>query len=107
MSGEQSSRGVRTPSVSSSSAETATHEENGKLARSDQHEDGFEKLVRPEDMEMGDEREDDDLLPQVSEKTEPPKSTFTSSAIWMVVNTLATIGIVSRPYLQPTISPYS
>lgn len=84
----------RAPSFSSSSADTATHDENEKLARLDQSEDGLEKLKSPDDMEVGDERENGGLLPQETEKPEPPKSTFTSSLIWMVVNTLATIGIV-------------
>jgi solute carrier family 35 protein E3 len=94
MSSEHSSRAGRAGSFSSSSAETATHEENEKLARLTQSEDGMEKLA---DLEVGEEREADGLLPQESEKPEPPKSTFKSSFIWMIVNTLATIGIVCAP----------
>lgn len=100
MASENHSRAERAGSFSSSSADTATHEENEKLARLDQSEDGMEKLRSPDDLEIGDEREDDDLLPREPEKQEPPKSTFRSSLIWMIVNTLATIGIVcdSCPY---------
>lgn len=91
MSSDHSSRAERAGSFASSSAETATSPENEKLARLDQSEDGLEKQG---DLEIGDEREDDGLLPQETEKPEPPKSTFKSSFIWMIVNTLATIGIV-------------
>lgn len=91
MSGPDLNRADRAASFSSSSAETATNPENEKLARLDQSEDGIEKQA---DLEVGDEREDEGLLPQETEKPEPPKSTFKSSFIWMIVNTLATIGIV-------------
>lgn len=92
MSAEADRRSDRAPSISSSSAETATNDDNARLSRLDQGDDALEKLPRPEDLELGEE--DEGLLPQLSEKPEPPKSTFTSSAIWMVVNTLATVGIV-------------
>jgi solute carrier family 35 protein E3 len=88
MASEQSDRAQRAGSFSSSSADTATNPENEKLARLDQGEDGLEKQG---DLEVG---EDEGLLPQDLEKPEPRKSTFKSSFIWMVVNTLATIGIV-------------
>lgn len=87
----------RTPSISSSSAETATNEDNARHSRLDQGDDALEKLARPEDLEMGEE--DEGLLPQISEKSEPPKSSSFSSAIWIVVNTLATVGIVCNPLL--------
>jgi solute carrier family 35 protein E3 len=99
MSAEPGQRGERTPSISSSSAETATNDDNAKLSRLDQDDDALEKLARPEDLEMGEE--DEGLLPQLSEKPEPPTSTFYSSAIWMVVNTLATVGIVCVPLPVP------
>jgi solute carrier family 35 protein E3 len=95
MAGEPTIRLERSASISSSSAETATNEENEKLARLDQSEEGLEKMRMEEDAEAGD-REDDGLLPRIEEKTPPPKSTFTSSLIWMIVNTLATIGIVRK-----------
>ncbi|KAB5558206.1 solute carrier family 35 member E3 [Coniochaeta sp. 2T2.1] len=93
MSSEQNIRAERAGSVSSSSAETATHPDNEKLARLDHSEDGIE-LEKQGDLEVAGEREDDGLLPQETEKPEPPKSTLKSSFIWMIVNTLATIGIV-------------
>jgi solute carrier family 35 protein E3 len=94
MASEQHSRAERAGSFASSSAETATSPENEKLARLDQSEAGLEKQ---EDLEGRGEGEDEGLLPQESEKPEPPKSTLKSSVIWMVVNTLATIGIVCAP----------
>jgi solute carrier family 35 protein E3 len=96
MSGDITESAGRAASISSSSADTATHEDNDKLARIDPIESSsLEELKRPEELEIGDEEEGDVLLPQHDdEKPEPPKSSFTSSLIWMVVNTLATIGIV-------------
>src|SRR4051812_10830904 len=94
---DDTTRADRAGSVSSSSGETAIHDDNEKLARLDASEDGLGK-----DVEGADEREDAGLLPQVlSEKTEPPKATLRSSIIWMVVNTLATIGIVSDGQFAP------
>ena len=84
----------RAGSFSSSSGDTATHEDDEKLNRIDQTEEGVESLKKPEEMEIEEENgEDAGLLPGESTKPEP-KSSFTSSLIWMVVNTLATIGIV-------------
>lgn len=95
MSGENSERPDRPVSVSSSSAETAIPEDNEKLAaRLDHRDHDLEELKSPDDLEIGDDHEDDGLLPQQDEKPKPPKSTFASSLTWMVVNTLATIGIV-------------
>lgn len=109
MSGDIADQEGRPASISSSSADTATHEDNEKLARLDQS----GELKKPEDMEIG-EREDDELLPQNQrepEKQEPPKSGFTSSLVWMVVNTLATIGIVrwlpSPPFSRNQTRPHS
>ncbi len=87
----------RAGSFSSSSAETATHEDNEKLARLDHTGDGLETLTKPEELEIGEEGEDDGLLPKEPVQEEPPKSGFTSALMWMVVNTLATIGIVCAP----------
>lgn len=39
--------------------------------------------------------EDDELLPAQPEKPESPKSSSATGIIWIVVNTLATVGIVS------------
>jgi len=87
----------RAGSFASASTEAGTLEEREKLAKLDALDDDGAKLTPPEDLEVGEEREDEELLPQVDEKPAPPKSTFRSSAIWMVINTLATIGIVRFP----------
>jgi hypothetical protein len=51
------------------------------------------------DLETAASREDAGLLPQEERgEQSPPKSSFTSGLIWMVVNTLATIGIVNITY---------
>ncbi len=84
----------RAGSFSSSSGDTATHEDDEKLNRIDHTEEGVESLKKPEELEIEEENgEDAGLLPGETKKAEP-KSSFTSSLIWMVVNTLATIGIV-------------
>ena len=84
----------RAGSFSSSSGDTATHEDDEKLNRIDQTEEGLESLKKVEELEIEEENgEDAGLLPGEDKKAEP-KSSFTSSLIWMVVNTLATIGIV-------------
>ncbi len=62
-------------------------------------ESSFVKLNTPEEMEMGSDVERAELLPAAvnvaqEKATEPEKATVRSAVIWMVVNTLATIGIV-------------
>ena len=94
----------RAGSFASSSTETGTLEEREKMARLDHlsaagnDDDDISRLKSPDDLELGREAEaeaeDDSLLPKINEKEEPPKSSFRSAVIWMVVNTLATIGIV-------------
>ncbi|PBP17425.1 solute carrier family 35 member E3 [Diplocarpon rosae] len=57
----------------------------------------FVKLKTPEELETGDDIERAELLPAVDEKaaSQPKQETSTRQAVtWMVVNTLATIGIV-------------
>ncbi|KAK3357676.1 solute carrier family 35 member E3 [Lasiosphaeria hispida] len=87
----------RAGSFSSSSAETATHEDNEKLARLDPVGDE-EKLKAPEELEIDDGGEDDGLLNRESarqpEPAQPAPSSFRSALIWMSINTFATIGIV-------------
>lgn len=78
---------------SSSSTELDTFNDPEKYAGKDS-EDGKFNLKTPEELEEGVESEgllpsEDDKLPEI-----PPTSTTRSSIIWMVVNTLATIGIV-------------
>ncbi|KAK4227936.1 solute carrier family 35 member E3 [Podospora fimiseda] len=91
-----SERSDRRDRSSSSSSDTATHSESIRLNKLDDE----EKLKSPDELEIDDDHEDDGLLPKEGEEEvapapEPPKqSSFKSALIWMVVNTLATIGIV-------------
>ncbi|WYZ40076.1 hypothetical protein EsH8_IV_000417 [Colletotrichum jinshuiense] len=83
-------RTERAGSFASSSTETATLHELTKL---DPMEDNMQNLKSQNDEELG-TQEDEKLLPKTNEKEEPPKASFRSAVVWMVVNTLATIGIV-------------
>ncbi|KAE8444405.1 hypothetical protein EG329_000605 [Mollisiaceae sp. DMI_Dod_QoI] len=85
----------REPSISSSVTEAEAFDDNEKSGSST--EGGFVKLKSPEEMEIGDDVERAELLPEEHEKPPQPKQPETSmrsAIIWMVVNTLATIGIV-------------
>jgi solute carrier family 35 protein E3 len=78
-------------------------EENENNGISSSSERSFVKLKTPEELGIGDIGEDverAELLPQEEEKplTAPDNSTRTA-VIWMVVNTLATIGIVGSSWL--------
>lgn len=80
----------RAPSISSSVTEAEAY---------DDHEKGsplLSELKTPDELEVGDDVERAELLPQENEKAQPPKpdTSMRSAGIWMVVNTLATIGIV-------------
>jgi solute carrier family 35 protein E3 len=86
----------REPSISSSVTEAETFDDNEKNRSST--DGGFVNLKSPEEMEIGDDVERAELLPEEHEKPPPakqPETSMRSSVIWMVVNTLATIGIVS------------
>jgi solute carrier family 35, member E3 len=88
------------PSTSSSVTEAEAYDENEKHGMLSETEGGFVKLKSPEDLELGDGDDDDEraeMLPAEHEKpAQPtPEASVRSSFIWMVVNTLATIGIVS------------
>jgi solute carrier family 35, member E3 len=90
----------RAPSTSSSVTEAEAYDENEKHGTLSETEGGFVKLKSPEDLELGDGDNDDEraeMLPSEHEKPAQPTSeaSVRSSFIWMVVNTLATIGIVS------------
>lgn len=79
----------RSPSLASS-ATAEDHEkpavEMGELAASPPRQSA--------DLDFDKEEELDALLPGADRPTDPPKSSFTTAVLWMVVNTLATIGIV-------------
>jgi solute carrier family 35 protein E3 len=83
----------RAPSLSSSITEAFDDEKNGANGSSD----GFVDLKSPDEMEVGDDVERAELLPAEHEKAPEPKPDNSTkvAAAWMIVNTLATIGIVS------------
>lgn len=90
----------RPPSISSSITEAETFDDNEKASSVSTADGGFTKLKSPEEMEIGDDVERAGLLPaeeQEQEKPQPPAqdNSTRTALIWMVVNTLATIGIVS------------
>lgn len=92
----------REPSISSSVTEAEAFDENEKSSSST--DGGFVNLKSPEEMEIGDDVERAELLPGDHEKPPPakqPETSMRSSVIWMVVNTLATIGIVGLDMISP------
>lgn len=90
----------RAASIASSSTDTATAEEQVALMKLDplhSDDDDVSRLRSPDELDIHDETDDRaGLLPRENEKpTEEPKSNFKAACIWMIVNTLATVGIVS------------
>ncbi|TVY22054.1 Solute carrier family 35 member E3 [Lachnellula arida] len=77
---------------SSSSVTNESFDDNEKHAT----DASFVKVKTPDDVEQGDEVERVELLPADQEKPAPakPDNSTRTAVIWMVVNTLATIGIV-------------
>ena len=85
-------------SVSSSVTEAEVYDDNEKQAT-----DASFVQVTPRDVESGDDVERAELLPAEQEKAAPakPDHSTRTAVIWMAVNTLATIGIVSpRQFLS-------
>jgi solute carrier family 35, member E3 len=85
-------------------SEAEAYDENEKN-HSPTTDNSYVHMKTPEEMEIGDE-ERAELIPAavhvVQEMaTEPEKATLRSAVIWMVINTLATIGIVC-PHLETT-----
>lgn len=96
----ESGRSERAGSIASSHTETGGYDEHEKMAplRDDESLAALKSptsVYHDSDHEREGEGEDEELLPQVQEKPEPAKGSMASSIVWMVVNTLATIGIVS------------
>jgi len=89
----------RPPSVSSSLTEAEAYDDNEKGAALSPTEGSYVKLKSPEEMDIGDDVERVGLLPADAEDEKPPQAKQDNSTrtaiLWMVVNTLATIGIVS------------
>lgn len=85
----------RVPSSSSSVTDAEHFDENEKMTSSNT---SFVKVKAEDDVEAGDDVERAELLPEehVDKPAPVVKDNSTRTAvIWMVVNTLATIGIVS------------
>ena len=81
-------------SRSSSEAERVDDEKNGGSSPTS----SFVKVKAMEEMEMGSDIERAELLPPAIPKVqEPEKGSVRAAVVWMVVNTLATIGIVRLP----------
>ncbi|KAK3313832.1 solute carrier family 35 member E3 [Apodospora peruviana] len=95
----------------SSSAETAAGaDDNDSLGRNagkgDDNDHDIEKLRSPDDLDIirDDDRENDSLLRSDGDSAAPstsqtvtlpaPDGSFTTSLLWMIINTLATVGIV-------------
>ena len=95
----------RAPSISSSVTEAETPDESEKAGSWSTTDGGFTKLKSPEEMEIGDDVERAGLLPAEEQEQEKPQTPAQdngtrTAVIWMVVNTLATIGIVSARNTQ-------
>jgi hypothetical protein len=78
--------------VPSISSDRAIHDLNPRPPQLDHPGNDEEKQRLSDDLET---RENDDLLPKEKQaKQSSPKSSIASGLFWMVVNTVATIGIV-------------
>ncbi|KAJ4405813.1 hypothetical protein N0V82_010243 [Gnomoniopsis sp. IMI 355080] len=93
-------RSERAGSTASSHTEAGGHEEVNEKTVFVRDDESLSTLKSPtvyqdsnHDGEL-EHREDEELLPQETEKSEPPKPSATSGVIWIGVNTLATVGIV-------------
>ncbi|PKS12963.1 hypothetical protein jhhlp_000304 [Lomentospora prolificans] len=81
----------RSPSLSSST----TMDDHEKLVMEMSELDDNGNPRKSTDLEFNDGEEKETLLPQGTEKpAEPEKSSFKAALTWMVINTLATVGIV-------------
>jgi hypothetical protein len=84
----------RSASIGSAVTEAESYDDNEKHTMTS-NDGSFVKLKSPGDMEMGSESERADLLSGAPPKAPEPESSGARAAIiWMVVNTLSTIGIV-------------
>lgn len=86
----------RAASISSSHSEAEVFDEQEKNGTSSLSNGNHIPLKNPDELEVGDDVERAELLPQDSEKPQvaTPDNSTRTAVIWMVVNTLATIGIV-------------
>lgn len=88
-------------SIASSHTEAGGHEEFNEKHAYIRDDESLSTLKSPTEYHDANQEEetaleDEELLPQASEKPEPPKPTSAASGIiWIAVNTLSTVGIVS------------
>lgn len=99
---EEDGRSDRAGSIASSHTEAGGHEEISEKQAYIRDDESLSTLKSPtlyqdSNHDEDNAREDEEMLPQQPEKPEPPKSSATSGIIWIAVNTLATVGIVSFP----------
>ncbi|RQM06476.1 hypothetical protein DH86_00002330, partial [Scytalidium sp. 3C] len=92
----QGSFATRAPPASSSSTDNESYDANEKRGDLSSSESSVERLQTPEELEIEDENASAGLLTgeQQAEKPKPQEQSIRTSFIWMLVNTLATIGIV-------------
>lgn len=95
-------RSERAGSIASSNTEAGGHEEFNEKSAFIRDDESMSTLKSPTiyqdsnheaDLEQA---EDQGLLPEQEKQPEPPKASARSGLIWIVVNTLATVGIVSH-----------
>ncbi|KAM0284401.1 hypothetical protein ACHAQH_001977 [Verticillium albo-atrum] len=85
----------RTPSFGSSATETDTIDEREVLRKTDSLYDDEEKSRKSlDDADYGDDRRHDDPPSLETEKPQDQPTSFRTALMWMVINTLSTIGIV-------------
>lgn len=97
----EGTRPERAGSIASSHTEAGVHEEeyNEKQAFLQDDESLRSPTLYQDSHHDGESnQEDEELLPTQTEKkpAEPTKSSAASGVVWIVVNTLATVGIVRR-----------
>lgn len=90
----------RAGSIASSHTETGGHDEFNEKTTYIRDDESLTALKSPasyQDTSFEDDaqEEDDELLSHPPEKPQPPASSATSGIVWIAVNTLATVGIVS------------
>lgn len=91
-------RSERAGSVASSHTESGPHDEMNEKQAFLHDDESLRSPTLYQDSHHDGENdgEDTEMLPQVPEKRpEPPKSSTASGLVWIVINTLATVGIVS------------
>lgn len=99
MPSEDGGRSERAGSVASSHTEAGGHEDVTEKHAFVRDDESLSTLKSPtayqDSLHDEDHLEDEELLPQEMEKKpEPPKASAASGMVWIVVNTLATVGIV-------------